>query len=311
MSAETVEIPDLPAFRPGATRRAVWRGLFRNAFLTVGWLLVGVFVLNIVGPLATSLLGRQSQLSHVVNLGWRVAHPEFVDRGGSSAAGIITRTSGIKAVPLEAQGVGPVADVRLHEGIFGGVGGSDLNPSSPAEGVLRVFGQFTGDVPALRAAEVKEFRQLPAGVEVAAVVEFAEPLTEADYSAFLDTLGHDQLALNPVLLSAAKTFEQQLAGGGPIVRGVYGWRKVLNTNALDSTVAGFRRWVGSLHDSDRDALAEVGVNLTDLRAAARDGRIHGVIVTSQSPAELLKMLGDRRVLAVHPYDIQFAVEGSN
>jgi len=35
----------------------------------------------------------------------------------------------------------------------------------------------------------------------------------------------------------------------------------------------------------------------------------GVIVMSQSPAELLKMLGDRRVLAVHPYDVQFAVEG--
>jgi len=309
MTKETVEIPDLPAFRPGATRRAVWRGLFRNAFLTVGWLLVGVFVLNIVGPLTTSLLGRQSHLSNVVNVGWRVAHPEFVDRGGSSAAGIITRTSGIKAVSLDAQGVGPVADVRLREGIFGGVSGSDLNPSSPADGVLRAFGQFTGDASALRAAEMKEFRNLPAGVEIAAVVEFADPLTEADYDAFLDAIG-SRLSLNPVLFSAAKTFDEQLSGGGPIVRGVYGWRRALNTSALDSTVAGFQRWVGSLHDSDRDALAKVGINLTDLRAAAREGRIHGVIVTSQSPADLLKMLRDHRVLAVHPYDISFAVEGN-
>ena len=58
--ATDVEFPDVPAFRPGATRRAVWRGVARTSFLVVGWFIVITFIANIGGHVLMHVLGRQA-----------------------------------------------------------------------------------------------------------------------------------------------------------------------------------------------------------------------------------------------------------
>ncbi len=314
---EAPELPDLPAFDKRAMRRAVRRGVIRTAFVGALWLVIASIVLGIAGQAALVGLGRRDHVQHVVAAGWQVAHPEFMLDLSSDGNGIVHTTTNYAAAPLGVQPVSASTKLSFSESLFGGVSRIDVEPKTAASQILLTFGLNGTDGASWRSAERKMLGQLPKPVRVAAIVEFAQPLSYADYTAFAARTGAGvDVQGAPLLLSAAKDLESQ-SDGAYAVSGVCAWApeyagRLLNLGFknFDDPIGGFRAWVGSLHDSDRDALRKVGISLTTLRAAARAGLVHGVILHDTTAALLLKMLDDPAVGAVHPYDVAFAVEGS-
>jgi hypothetical protein len=305
----TDDLPPLPAFADRGTKRAIRRGLIRTALLAVVWLIVGWFLLSIAGAGIQGALGRRDQLSKVEGTAWQVAHPEFTVRDTTSSIGGFRTAAGLDVRPILANGPGPGGWVRFRENLFGGVSRDWPDPESPASNLLLALHQGGHD---LAAQEAKELRALPAPVRVAAVVDFAQPLDEAAYAAFLrDYPGDSSLAGAIALMSPGTSFGPNEHSFG-ISAGVYGWSPFLPGPERAShytMLQAFRAWVAGLHDSDRPGLKLAGVDLSLLRRVAREGREYGVLVSQATPGLLLKLLADPRVAAVHPYDIQFAVEG--
>lgn len=311
------DLPALPAFDSHALRRAVRRGVIRTAVVGGLWVLVALFLLGVLGAGITSALGRPHQLNHVVAVGWKVSHPEFVAQDTGSQT---NPTSAQLRLTVKAIGAGVTAGtatISFREGIFGGVSTDGPDPKSAATQVLLdAFGTPGSAGADLRAGERKMLTGLPPSVQVAAIVQFASPLSYDAYRSFASA--HEQtgaFGTAPVLFSAA--LPEPLLRGAHVIRGVYGWNFPYNFGAGSSefhTVAdllgGFRAWVKTLHDSDGSALAAAGVDLRGLRAAAHDGRVYGAILNNVSPRFLLDLLDDPAVGAIHPYDVEFAVEGS-
>ncbi|MBV9099308.1 MAG: hypothetical protein JO079_14750 [Frankiaceae bacterium] len=206
--------------------------------------------------------------------------------------------------------------------MFGGVSGSDAVPATTASNILLSLAQFkmnglpgVPSVADVRASERRMLEQLPKPVRVAAIVEFAKPLSYADYTAFASRNGaRMDLQYAPLLLGIADP--GNLSVGSHSLTGVCAWAPTYSAEthhaapSYEDPIGGFRSWVRSLHDSDRDALLQVGVELSFLRESARAGLVHGVIVTGETADQLLRFLTDPAVAAVHPYDVAFALEGS-
>jgi hypothetical protein len=323
MTSETADfpsLPDLPTFDRNALRKAVRRGVIRTAIVGGFWVLIALFLLQIAGGIITSVLGRADELTHVVQVGWQVSHPEFFAKDSGTNTGGMSANLRIDAVPVSAGLGGAATQLSFRDNIFGSTSVSGVaDPQTAASQVLLGFGQPGSTGAGVRAAEVKMLRGLPSAVRVAAIVEFANPLSFEQYRAFAQA--HDDqsapaFGLAPALLSAAIPLGDSDIVGGHLIRGVYAWSPTYDRSqrsgefqTVSDVVSGFRTWVHTLHDSDRDALLTAGADLTGLRAAARAGLVHGVVLKDASAAFLLKLLADPSVGAVHPYDVQFAVEG--
>jgi hypothetical protein len=312
------DLPELPSFDAHALRAAVRRGVIRTAVVGGIWVLVALFLLNVAGAVLLSALGRSHQLTGVVQVGWQVSHPEFVaQETGEQTSG---RSAQLRMTvhPLSAALEPAGATVSFREGIFGGVSADDPDPKSAATQVLLNSGEEKVGAPDLRPGERKALLGLPTSVRAAAVVDFARPLSFDDYRKF--AAAHEknsEFAFAPVLFSGVLPADR-IVEGSHFIRGVYGWNVSYDHrdssgefHTVDDLVGGFRRWVATLHNSDRNALQTAGVDLTGLRAAARDGLVHGVILRDVPPQFLLSVLDDPAVGAVHTYDAEFAVEGSS
>jgi len=310
------ELPDLPAFDNRAMRRAVRRGVIRTAFVGALWLLIASFFLSIGGRVALRGLGRDDHLHNVVALGWQVAHPEFFLRSSGSGDGIVHTSVSYDATPLVVQPAAAAAKLSFSESLFGGVSRSHPDPSTAASQILQTLGNESYNNVNWKTAEQKMLDQLPKPVRVAGIVEFAQPLSYADYMAFADRTGEaTDLRDAPLVLGTTGDLNEEFDGPNTFT-GVCAWAPFYGVQLNhglryhDDPIGGFRSWVGSLHDSDSGALAKVGVKLSLLRDSARAGLVHGLIVQGTSAAVLLKLLNDPAVRAVHPYDVAFAVEGS-
>lgn len=313
---EAQEFPDLPAFDEWAMRRAVRRGVIRTAFVGAAWLVFASVMLSLAGKAALSGLGREDHLLHVVAVGWQVAHPEFDLVQSGQGLGNVHATATFDALPRGVQSARAGTKLSFVESLFGGVSRSSSSLSTDASDVLADFDNRPAN-DTWRTDERTLLEQLPKPVRVAAIVQFARPLSYADYTAFAVRDGVEgDLHWAPLLLGAAGDIESH-GDGANLLTGICAWSPVYafrlvhpGTRGSEDPIAGFRSWVGSLHDSDRDALAKVGVSLAKLRATARAGLVHGVIISRTTAPLLLKLLDDPAVSAVHPYDVAFAVEGS-
>lgn len=313
---EAPELPDLPAFDNRAMRRAVRRGVVRTAFVGALWLVLASVVLSIGGHAALVGLSREDHLERVVAVGWQVAHPEYIVMLAPPRTGYVHVTEAIAAQPLGAQPVPGFSKLSFTESLFGGVSRSDPDPTTVASSILQNLGAYGILGGGVRASERKMLEQLPKPVRVAAVIEFVKPLSYADYKAFASRNGATMdLQDAPLLLGAVGDPTKRL-DGSHVLTGVCAWAPIYSAETHhaapsdEDPIGGFRSWVHSLHDSDRDALLQVGVDLSFLRASAQAGLVHGVIVTAASADQLLKYLNDPAVATVHPYDVAFAVEGS-
>jgi hypothetical protein len=318
MSGLDAELPPLPAFDPRALRRAVRRGVIRTAIVGGIWVLVALFLLSILGAGITSALGRPRQLTHVVAVGWQVSHPEFVAENSGQQT---NATSTQVRLTVQALGAGATASsvtLSFREGILGGISADSPEPKSAASQVLLDdFGNPEAANAGVRADERKMLLGLPAAVRVAAILQFATPMSFDAYRRFAGAHEkNSEFAVAPVLFSAAL---QPIQFRGPhLIRGVYGWNLPYDHgessgefHTVSDLLGGFRGWVNTLHDSDGSALAAAGIDLRGLRTAARDGRVYGAILKDVAPPFLVGMLNDPAIGAIHPYDVEFAVDGAN
>ncbi|MER6515042.1 hypothetical protein ABT158_50140 [Nonomuraea sp. NPDC001636] len=130
--------------------------------------------------------------------------------------------------------------------------------------------------------------QIGASVEVTAVVELAEPMTEESLWGSNPSLPRPQRAL----LSRAE-------GALPIGNS-------LNCGKpcdAQSYVSVFQKWVSVLQARDRGALAAFDLDLERLKKAAQEGKIYGLIYESYDPRSLLEISKNAQVKALYVADV--------
>jgi hypothetical protein len=296
-------------------RKAIRRGVIRTAFLGAVIFFIGSIVIFIGASLLRSVLGNSQELERVASIGWRVAHPNFAGQQSGMSMGGWTSTYTIQASPLVAQPSGATTSVRLTENPFGSVSGPFAQMKAPSDYALSQVGAPGSTGAAVKAHERDVLKGLPSPVRVAAVIQFATPMDDNAWLSFTQHYEFEKKGLEngfdpraPALLSS---YQDQFAlHDAHVMSPVYGWvdgYDFRSRSPLNTPVAGFRKWVATLHNSDRDALYAVGADLDSLRAAAKDGHIYGFIVSSASVPLLLDLLNDPAIGAVHPYDVAFNV----
>ncbi|GLW20182.1 hypothetical protein [Microbispora triticiradicis] len=130
---------------------------------------------------------------------------------------------------------------------------------------------------------------LPPGLTVEAIIEFKNPVTEK-------TLGVENGPPERVLLSRSRKADSPLYWDGD--EGCAPGSRCVEWSSVDQ----FRSWVARLAGADELNLRKFGLELGELRKAASDGLIYGV-VTESSPRRVREMSRDENVLGVWITDI--------
>ena len=303
---------DFPAFDNRAMKRAIRRGVIRTAFLGALWLFVAFIVIAFAAAGLRSAIGASNKLDRVAAVGWKVTHPNFLVQQSGESNGGWTSTYTLQAAPLLAQPPGNTTSIRLTENPFGTVSAPFIEPKSPSDDVLQAFGRPESMGATVENHERQVLSGLPSAVDVAAVVELAQPMTDAEWQAFTLQKYQAYEQLNPAVPVLLNRSNQQFGiADAHLIKPVYGWGLFYDVHiraSQNAPIAQFRQWVGSLHNSDRSALNQIGAELDGLRAAAKDGHIYGFILDHASVPFLLQLLKDPAVGAVHPYDVAFNVQ---
>jgi hypothetical protein len=290
-------VPDLPVLNDRSLRRAVRRGILRTAAVVAGYIVIGLFVLGILFNVITNALGRESQLDQL-GTAWLVGHPQFAFSRDSSGPSRWGGRAEVLDAKLLAAGPDPtVVPVRLSVNVFGVAGPSTDAPDTSASRALANMNESTTSPQ--RQQEIQRLRQLPPGTVASAVIHFTNPLSQAALSNWLTDAPPtvaSAAALGSYLMTDSSVAPETFTN----TPGVYGWSPLLNNaHGLNGSLVGtFRQWVSQFHDSDRTNLSFVGIDLDRLRTAARDGLIHGLILPSVPPDQLVRILNDPQVGAV-------------
>ncbi|MGP3957865.1 hypothetical protein ACTWPT_17820 [Nonomuraea sp. 3N208] len=153
--------------------------------------------------------------------------------------------------------------------------------------VLEVLGTSKGSVEV--AQDTRELlSNIGRSVEVVAVAEFAEPMTEAAVLRANSGLAQPQRVL--------------LAPGGgqlPLGNGLYCGR----TCDKQSYVASFQEWVSTLRPQDQSALKAFGLDLENLKAASQQGKIYGFVYENYDAETLLEISKNPKVRALYVADV--------
>ncbi|WP_204048213.1 LamG-like jellyroll fold domain-containing protein [Microbispora siamensis] len=127
-------------------------------------------------------------------------------------------------------------------------------------------------------------KRLPSGLTVEAIIEFKKPVTEK-------ALGVENGPPERVLLSRSRKAGSPLYWDGD--EGCAPGSRCVEWSSVNQ----FRSWVARLAGTDESNLRKFGLALGELRKAASDGLIYGVI-TESSPRRLREMSRDKNVLGV-------------
>ena len=308
MSSESADpdwtLPDLPVLNDQSLRRAIRRGILRTAAVVAGYVVVGLFVLGILLTVITNALGRDGQLDRLTTA-WLVAHPQFSFSGNSTGPSRWWgRAEVMNAKLLAARPDPTVIPIHLSISVLGDAGVPTEVPDTSASRALANMNESM-TLPQ-KEQEIRQLRQLPAGTVTSTVIHFANPLSQESLSSWF-AAAPPSVAAAADLGSYLMTDSSVAPGTFTNAPGVYGW-SVLNDNAglSGSLVGTFRRWVSRFHNSDRTNLSFMGIDLDRLRTAASQGLIHGLILPSVPPDQLVRILNDPQVGAALVYDIAFA-----
>ncbi|MEV4532127.1 hypothetical protein [Streptosporangium sp. NPDC049304] len=153
--------------------------------------------------------------------------------------------------------------------------------------VLELLGASKGSVEGMSNSR-KLLSNMGRSVEVVAVAELTEPMTEAA------VLGEDSVLSQPqrVLLSSE-------GGQLPLGNSLYCAQKCEG----QSYEAAFQEWVATLRPQDRSTLKAFGLDLELLRAASRQGKIHGLIYENYDARTLLEISKNPKVKAMYVADV--------
>lgn len=294
--ADMPALPPLPPFDSKATRRAVLRGLLRTAFLTLLLLLVGSLVLQQLSFVLQTRGDRRQHMQDVVGQGLGVANPDYDFNGfGCCNTDLNGMSLVINGAPRGPGDVASTPTLFLKQNLWGRLRGPVFLQQTPLDQQLR---RISGQGPARgeAAAARNLLTRLGPPLRLSAVVEFARPMSPAEFQRFSANKNLPPFAL-PILLGPGRTASEERSGrpsnGTPL-----SWP--------DPDPRAFVEWVGGLRDSDEDNLADIGLpDLDVLRAAADDPRIYGYVVDSATGPELDRLLDDSRVGTVRVADADY------
>ncbi|MEU7984433.1 hypothetical protein AB0B56_06140 [Streptosporangium canum] len=215
-----------------------------------------------------------------------VSRPDYgfnpAPTSGKTADGLVVTVTAypLGAFMAESPGDIPVSVTFDHDSVVTHV--SPL-PETRLGRALKLLGTSNGSAESTRG--VRELRSnMGRDVEVVAVAELAEPMTET--AALKDEAGLTQP--QRALLSPG-------GDGLPLGNSLYCDR----TCDEQSYTASFQEWVSTLRPQDRPTLKAFGLDLDALRATSQRGRIHGLIYENYDVRTLLEISKNPRVKALY------------
>ncbi len=301
------EMPDLPDFDPKRTRRAVRRGLYR----TVALVLAVLALLTVAATEGSSLLqtrgDRERRMQTVLGTAFKIYNPAYaVTIGSCCQTTPVSMSFEVAARPMGPVGAWPVGSetYTISQDFFGRVRRLPLGHTANTRLSQSLFNVGTTLTTKDQVRAV--LARLPADLSALAVVEFEQPLGEADLKAFVKRYRS----------CAEQVVYERRPGSLPITWGFDYWTDALDLgkggDMTDEMCGGslprFRDWVGLLRDHDNANLRSFDLSLNRLRKAAEAGLAYGYVDQFSSVRELRELLKDPGVRTIRLAGVTFDLD---
>lgn len=294
----TEELPDLPTFDPGRTRKAVRRGLYRTVTIVLAILLVLGLAATEGSRLVQTRGDRAERMQDVLVTAFKLYNPAYHIAGLDCCETTPWSMSfTFSASPIRAgNGFGPYGGgyYTISQDFFGRVGHLPLGNDAKTPLTTALSDLGTG----IRAKDDvrKVLARLPSDLRALAVVEFAKPLTDQEMRNF-----HDVCPTSVVY--------EHRPSDVPITWGDITWdRGPTEDSKCGGSLKNLRAWVKILQESDQANLGSFGLSLARLRKAAADGLAYAYVDDYTSIAELRKIIEDPRVRTIRLADAAFDLD---
>ncbi|MFF5205032.1 hypothetical protein [Streptosporangium sp. NPDC000396] len=301
------EIPDLPDFDPKRTRRAVRRGLFR----TVAIVLAVLALLAVAATEGSSLVqtrgDREGRMEAVLGTAFKIYNPAYaVTIDSCCQTTPVSMSFEVAARPVGPVGAWPVGSesYTISQDFFGRVQHLPLGHTANTRLSQSLFN--VGTTLTAKDEVRAVLARLPADLSALAVVEFEQPLGEADLKSFVKQYGS----------CAEWVVYERRPGSLPITWGFDYWTDTLGLGKggdmtdeiCGGILAQFRKWVGLLRDHDNANLRSFDLSLDRLRKAAEAGLAYGYVDQLSSVRELRELLKDPRVRTIRLAGVAFDLD---
>lgn len=271
------DVFDLPAFNPRQTRQAIRRGIIHTAISAVAITLIVLFLIDALSGVIQDRSGRGDHFSSVVGTGFVVAHADYRFDNPPSCCntGLTSMSVILEATPRTPDTSGGTSNLEVHQNLLGHLTDRPSLTQTPLIQQLAYLHDDGESTATAKAQAHKLMAALPQHVAATAVIDFANPLTQQEFTAFQRKfhLADD----GAILLSAA---------GGQNGEGM------LPVSWPGTNLAGYQHWVDGLHNGDRGNLDALSLNLTNLRHVAQTAHIYGYVVDAAPLTTLRKALDD-------------------
>ncbi|MGW4961086.1 hypothetical protein ACWEPL_28030 [Nonomuraea sp. NPDC004186] len=301
------DMPDLPDFDPKRTRRAVRRGLFR----TVAIVLAVLALLAVAATEGSSLVqtrgDREQRMQAVLGTAFQIYNPAYaVTIGSCCQTTPVSMSFEVAARPLGPVGAWPVGSesYTLSQDFFGRVGRLPLGHTANTRLSQSLFdlGTTLTTKDEVRAV----LARLPADLSALAVVEFEQPLGEAELKAFVKQYG----------TCAERVVYERRPGSLPITWSFDYWADAtdlgkggdMTDEACGGSLPRFRKWTGLLRDHDNANLRSFDLSLDRLRKAASAGLAYGYVDQLSSVRELRELIKDPKVRTIRLAGVAFDLD---
>ncbi|MBN6052688.1 hypothetical protein JYK22_12190, partial [Nonomuraea sp. RK-328] len=299
---EDEPVLELPDFDPRMTRRAVRRGIVRTASLVLAVLVAVALVATLGSALVQKRGDREERMRDVLGTAFKIYNPAYnIVVQDCCETTPLSMSFTVAAGQRRAQGGFRGDGSTFHtitQDFFGRVGRLPLGnyANTRLSTSLADIGTTLGQKDHVR----KVLARLPESLNALAVVEFAKPLTTAEFGAFGTGC-------------YGRAVYERRPGSVPITWDGFTYDRVfrdLDPNppcekapAQDLEI--FRRWVGMLHDYDEANLRRFDLSLARLRKASADGLVYGYVDSMARIKDLRKLIEDPRVRTIHLADVTF------
>ncbi|MDR8408488.1 hypothetical protein MTP10_07030 [Nonomuraea sp. 3-1Str] len=302
---EDEPVLELPDFDPRATRRSVRRGIVRTATVVLA-VLVAVVLVATLGSAAVQQRGdRERRMTDVLATAFKIYNPAYaIDVQDCCQTTPLSMSFTVGARQRRAAGGfegGATGFYTITQDFFGRVGRLPLGNYANTR-LTTSLADVGTDLQ--RKEDVRRvLARLPEALNAMAVVEFAEPLTPAEFAKFGQGCG------------GPAVYERR-PGSVPIT-----WTNTTYDRAYPDLELGppcgkepeqnleiFRRWVGMLRDYDEANLRRFDLSLARLRKAAKDGLVYAYVDDLASVGDLRKLLDDPRVRTIRLADVAFDLD---
>ncbi|MFI6596243.1 hypothetical protein ACIBHX_08345 [Nonomuraea sp. NPDC050536] len=291
------ELPDLPDFDPGRTRKAVRRGLYRTVTIVLAILLVLALAATEGSRLVQMRGDREERMVDVLGTAFKLYNPGYViDWATCCETSPWSMSFTVDAKPLIAgySSYGG-AYYPISQDFFGRVDHLPLGneAKTPLSTALSDLGTDMRPKDEVR----KVLARLPSDLRALAVVEFVKPLNDQEMRAFNG------------YCPTSVVYEHR-PSDMPITWGDTTWDRGPVGDGCEWRLRNFRAWVNVLQDSDQANLSSFGLSLDRLRKAASDGLAYAYVDNLTSIAKLRKIIEDPRVKTVRLADAAFDLDHS-